>query len=270
MGRGMNTTTRELLISKVDVESLEEVKKVDVVACEVPLHIFVGNDHFVSILCSPTMLRELVVGHLLGEGVVNSVDEGVNIEFREKNRCFVTVDDVSDERVVALKPYARLIVSACGASGYGSLSDLLKDVELKPLPFWQVQAKIIVEGVRRLNTLGEVFRKTGGVHVAVLFKRDGEIVMVAEDVGRHNAVDKVIGAAALKREGLNECFLALSGRLTGDIVLKAVRVGVPIVASLSAAVDSGVEVAEKAGLTLVGFVRGNRMNIYTGSERIKL
>lgn len=264
----MNATTRELLISKVDVDTSEAVKKEDVVASEAPLHIFIGAAHYVSILCSPTMLKELVVGHLLGEGIVSSVDEGVNIEFREKNRCFVTL--AADERVVTLKPYSRLIVSACGATGYGSLTDLLEDVELKPLPSWQVQAKVIVESVKRLNMLGEMFRKTGGVHVAALFKRHGEVAMLAEDVGRHNTVDKVIGAVTLKGGGLNECFLALSGRLTGDIVLKAARAGVPIVASLSAAVDSGVEVAEKAGVTLVGFVRGNRMNIYAGSERIEL
>jgi len=264
----MNATTRELPISRVDVNTSEIVKKEDVVASEVPLHIFIGAAHFVSILCSPTMLKELVVGHLLGEGIMNSVDERANIEFREKNRCFVTPAD--DERGVALKPYTRLIVSACGATGYGSLSDLLEDVEWKPLPSWQIQAKIIVESVKRLNVLGKVFRKTGGIHVAALFKRDGEVVILAEDVGRHNAVDKVIGAAALEGGGLSECFLALSGRLTGDIVLKAARVGVPVVASLSAAVNSGVEVAEKAGVTLVGFVRGNRMNIYAGLERIKL
>jgi formate dehydrogenase accessory protein FdhD len=92
----------------------------------------------------------------------------------------------------------------------------------------------------------------------------------AEDVGRHNAVDKVIGITSLVRTDFDHCFLALSGRLTGDIVFKAARVRIPIIASLAAAIDSGIEVAKRANLTLVGFVRGRRMNIYAFPERIVL
>jgi len=87
-------------------------------------------------------------------------------------------------------------------------------------------------------------------------------------VGRHNAVDKVVGIGALKRLDFEECFLASSGRLTGDIVLKLARMRVPAAASLAAAVSSGVEVAERTGVTLIGFVRGKRMNVYTYPERI--
>jgi len=93
-------------------------------------------------------------------------------------------------------------------------------------------------------------------------------VAFAEDVGRHNAVDKAIGIGALNETDFGECFLALSGRLTGDMALKAARVGLPIVASLAAAIDSGIAVAKDAGLTLIGFVRGKRMNIYNFPERI--
>jgi formate dehydrogenase accessory protein FdhD len=113
-----------------------------------------------------------------------------------------------------------------------------------------------------------VFRKTGGVHVAAIYDREGERKALAEDVGRHNAVDKVIGAGALKKIDFSDCFLALSGRLTAEIVLKAATMNLPIVASLAAAIDSGIAVANESGLTLAGFVRGNRMNIYAFPERI--
>ena len=92
---------------------------------------------------------------------------------------------------------------------------------------------------------------------------------LAEDVGRHNAVDKVIGAATTKNVELSNLFLALSGRLTGDIVLKAARTKIPIIASLSAAISSGLETANLTKITLIGFVRGQRMNVYTYPERIK-
>jgi FdhD protein len=131
-----------------------------------------------------------------------------------------------------------------------------------------VKAATISESVRRLNTLAKTFRETGGVHVAALYSKDGELQTLSEDVGRHNAVDKVIGAGALARLDFQKCFLASSGRLTGDIVLKAARMMIPIVASLAAAVDSGIDVAQQTGISLVGFVRGKRMNIYAGLERI--
>ncbi len=116
--------------------------------------------------------------------------------------------------------------------------------------------------------LAERFRKTGGVHVAALYSAKGELVALSEDVGRHNAVDKVIGVGTAKKLDFENLFLALSGRLTGDIVLKAARMRIPIVASMAAAVDSGVEAAQLTGITLIGFVRGKRMNVYTYPERI--
>ena len=131
-------------------------------------------------------------------------------------------------------------------------------------------ANIISQSVRNLNTIAENFRKTGGVHVAALYTTDGELVALAEDVGRHNAVDKVIGAGATKKMDFRNLFLALSGRLTGDIVLKAARMKIPVIASLAAAISSGLEAAQLTRVTLIGFVRGKRMNVYTYPERIVL
>ena len=106
------------------------------------------------------------------------------------------------------------------------------------------------------------------MHAAAICKADGSLVALAEDVGRHNAVDKAIGRAALDQTDFSECFLASSGRLSGDIVFKASQVGLPIVASLAAALSSGIEMAKLSNVTLAGFVRGKRMNIYTFPERI--
>lgn len=267
----MDIMTKEVMVSRIDVATGQVEKRMDLVAVEAPLHVFLGAIHFVSILCLPNLLKELVVGHLLGEGLVSSVDEISGVDFAEENKCYVTLQKTDVKKhVIISKPFARLIVSACGSVGYKSLSELLDTLEVKTLPSWQVKAKTISECVRRLNMLAEIFKKTGSVHIATLFKRDGELIVSAEDVGRHNAVDKVIGSAALSRQDLGKCLLALSGRLTGDIVLKAARVGVPIVASRAGAVDSGVEVAEKTGVTLIGFVRGNRMNVYGYPKRIRL
>jgi FdhD protein len=132
----------------------------------------------------------------------------------------------------------------------------------------KVKAEVVFNSVNQLNFKAEVFRQTGGVHAAAIYKADGSLVALAEDVGRHNAVDKVIGMAALKQISFGECFLTSTGRLSGDIVFKASKVGLPIVASLGAALDSGIAMAEAANLTLAGFVRGKRMNIYNAPKRI--
>jgi FdhD protein len=260
--------TRNASVSRIDVRTETVERKRDIIAREAPLHVFLNGIHFVSILSSPAMRTELVAGHLLGEGVIYSANEIQNLNWDEENRCTVSLrtNDAAD-RVVS-RSFTRLILSTCGNIRYRSLSELLDNVKLMPLPSWRVKAKTLLGCVRRLNTLADTFRTTGGVHVAGLFHRHGKLKVLAEDVGRHNAVDKVIGAVALEGEDLGCCFLGLSGRLTADIVLKAARVGIPVVASLAAAIDSGVVVAEKAGMTLVGFARGARMTVYTCPERI--
>ena len=129
-----------------------------------------------------------------------------------------------------------------------------------------VKAQVIFDSVNQLNFKAEGFRQTGGLHVAAIYKGDGTLVSLAEDVGRHNAVDKVIGMAALSKVDFSECFVALSGRISGDVAFKAAKVGLPIVASLSAALSSGIATAQESNVTLAGFVRGKRLNIYTSPE----
>ncbi|UCH31230.1 MAG: formate dehydrogenase accessory sulfurtransferase FdhD [Candidatus Bathyarchaeota archaeon] len=265
----MTTIVKKIPISKINVIDGIVEKRIEVVAREIALHVFLGSIHFVSILCSPALLKELVIGHLLGEGIIDSADEILNFEVDQENRCYVTFSEINEERHFAVsKPFAQLIVSACGSVGYKSLSELLDTIKLTPLLTWKVEAETVLRCVKQLNTLAETYRKTGGVHVAALFECDGQLVVSAEDVGRHNAVDKVVGAASMEQKNLRNCFLALSGRLTGDIVLKAARVGMPIVMSIAAPLDTGIEVAVKTGVTLIGFARGKKMNIYTNPERV--
>ncbi len=243
----------------------------DFVAEERPLYVFLNQAHYVTILCSPKQLKELAVGHLLSEGVLKSLDEIREVRLETDGKCRVRLKAGVDaeRRVSASQPFSRLIVSACGSPDYWPLSKLIDRLNLPRAPLGlKVEASIIAESVKCLNTLAETFRKTGGVHIAALYSAKGELLAAAEDVGRHNAVDKVIGAGALKKTDFTGCFIASSGRLTGDIVLKAARMRIPIVASMSAVVSSGFEVARRTGLTLIGFVRGRRMNVYTYSERV--
>ena len=110
---------------------------------------------------------------------------------------------------------------------------------------------------------------TGGTHSAAIFHEE-KLVAFAEDIGRHNAVDKVIGAAAMKKVEFSKCVIVSSGRQPANMVLKAARVGIPIVASIAGPVNSGVDIAIKTGVTLICFVRGQRMNVYSYPERVEV
>jgi len=258
---------RQIDITKVDLSSGKVQMIQDCVAEEVPLHLFVNNSFWATILCSPTNLKELAVGHLLSEGVLKSVEEIEEVTLKEAEAtCQVKLKPSinAEERMKLSRLHQRVITSACGSGSPYQYTGKTPKVKSR----LSVKAQVIFDSVNQLNFKAEGFRQTGGLHVAAIYHADGSLVALAEDVGRHNAVDKVIGMAALNRVDFSTCFIALSGRMSGDVAFKSAKVGLPIVASLSAALSSGVAMAETANLTLVGFVRGKRMNIYTIPERI--
>jgi len=258
---------KKVSITKLDLTSKMSKKATDFVAEEKPLHLFVNNTYWATILCSPADLKEMAVGHLLSEGVLKSTAEIDEVILKEdENSCYVKLkSEVKvEDRIKLSRLHARVVTSACGSGSPYQYTRKPAKVKSK----LTLKAEVLFNSVNQLNFKAELFRRTGGVHAAAIYKADGTLVAMAEDVGRHNAVDKVIGMAALNQTDFNECFLALSGRLSGDVVFKASKVGLPIVGSLAAALSSGIEMAEQANLTLVGFVRGKRMNIYTFDERI--
>ncbi|MEM2971398.1 MAG: formate dehydrogenase accessory sulfurtransferase FdhD [Candidatus Bathyarchaeia archaeon] len=260
---------REVEILRVDVSAKAVRKMRDFVAEEKPFSIRLNKVNYATIFCSPTNLKELVVGHLLSEGIVQSIDEIEETIINVKGVCNVKLRRGVDveKRLNQLKPFSRIIASACGGAAsprqyLGKLPKITSNLKVK--------AEVILNCVGRLNTEAETFRRTGGVHAAATYTSNGHLLAFAEDVGRHNAVDKAIGITAQNKSDFGSCFLALSGRLTGDITLKAAKVGIPIVASSTAAVDSGITIAKETCLTLIGFVRGKRLNIYNAPERILL
>jgi FdhD protein len=258
---------REVEIVKLDVATKTSKKVRDHVAEEKPLHLFVNNTYWATILCSPANLKEMAVGHLLSEGILKSTAEIEEIVLKEsENSCNVKLkaEVKVEDRLRLSRLHARVVTSACGGGSPYQYTRKPRKIKSK----LTVKAEVVFNSVNQLNFKAELFRTTGGVHAAAIYKGDGTLVALAEDVGRHNAVDKAIGIAALSQTDFSECFLASSGRLSGDVVFKAAKVGIPIVASLAAALDSGIEMAETANLTLAGFVRGKRMNIYTFPERI--
>jgi FdhD protein len=258
---------KKVSITRIDFSSKQAQRRTDFVAQEKPLFIFLNRVHYVTIFCSPNNLKELAVGHVLTEGIVKSVEEIQKISLNEEEgTCRLKLAPSVDieKRLKLARHISRVIFSACGSTTPFQPPTRLGRIKSD----LQVRAELIQDCVNQLNVKAEVFRKTGGVHAAAIYKADGSLIAFAEDVGRHNAVDKVIGTASLDATEFGKCFLASTGRLTGDIIVKVARVGLPIVSSLAAAIDSGIAVAKETGVTLIGFVRGKRMNVYCSPERV--
>ena len=266
----MSATTKTRIL-RIDISKGKAENAVDMIAQEIPLHIFFNRMLFVTILCSPLQLRELVVGHLLSEGIVKSPHDIDKIVLKDAQACHVYFKPRInlESRIKLATPFSRIITSACNPQDNWPLPRLIDRLKLPRVASkLHVEAQNILMSVKNLNLAGRVYRQTGGVHVATIHDESGKTLALAEDIGRHNAVDKTIGVAALNDVDLSKCFLAVSGRLTGDMVLKAARTGLPIVASQAAAIHSGVQVAKLCQVTIIGFTRGNRMNIYTYPDRI--
>lgn len=250
---------------------VEEIS--DRVVSEIPLRIMINETSYATIFCTPTSLRELVAGHLLSEGLVDSFREITSVEIDESLQCRVTIasEKSIQEKLAMITPFTRIITSGCGAEipwPFTKLKDRLgfRKVTSK----LETTARCILDAVRNLNAKASIYRQTGGVHASALYSKDGVELAFAEDVGRHNAMDKVIGVCAERDCEFGETFAVSTGRLSGDIVLKIARVGIPIVASISSVLSSGVEIAEYTGVTLIGFVRGNRMNVYNYPGRVRV
>ncbi len=260
---------RQVEIVKLDLATGKAEKMIDCVAEEVPLQISLNNSYTFVIWCSPSQFKELAVGYLLAENILRTVDEIKSLcSDEEKNKCeiYLTESVDLDERMKNSRRSTRIIPLIKASTSPYQHDEKIPVVKSN----LAVKAEVIMEGINQMNSLARGFKETGGLHDSGIFTADGKMVAFSEDVGRHNTVDKVIGQASLNREDFSQCFMIITGRVPGDMIYKAAKVGLPIVASVAAVLNSGISSAEKANIALVGFVRVHRMNVYTGLERIIL
>ncbi len=251
----------------------------DVAAVEEPLEIRLQGSPFVVTMRTPGADRELATGFLLSEGIIAGADDLGTIRHctgvdagAEGNVLDVTLVGAARDRADAALAARRLVTttSACGVCGRRSIEDLVSGIPRIGAD-WPMSAATVTTLPGCLRAAQVVFAETGGLHAAGLFDRDGLLVAVAEDVGRHNAVDKVIGAQLLAdRCPLGDRVLFVSGRTSFEIIQKATIAGIPIVAAVSAPSSLAIELAREGNVTLLGFVRGDTFNIYTGDHRIAL
>jgi FdhD protein len=250
----------------------------DLAATEEPLEIRLDNVPFVVTMRTPGADRELAAGFLLAERIIDGPDDLGTIQHCTDSEAaagnVLNVTLAGEAVIRARDALARRRVvtttSACGVCGRQSIDDLMAGIAPVALT-WSVSKDVIAALSDRLRASQATFDATGGLHAAGLFDRTGRLTAVAEDVGRHNAVDKVVGAQLLmERFPLSDHILFVSGRTSFEIVQKAVAARLPMVAAVSAPTSLAVDLARQASVTLLGFVRGGSFNIYATPGRVEL
>jgi FdhD protein len=254
-------------IRKVDQASV--IAEQDLLAVEEPLEIRLGERNVAITMRTPGNDEELAAGFLFTEGILRDRSEISAISPGERNRVTVTLKDESGVDFERLERNFY-VSSSCGVCGKASI----QAVEAIGCPILdrnkpRIDARLIHTLPEKLRANQMVFDRTGGLHAAGLFDTTGRLINAREDVGRHNAVDKLIGAAFLKGAlPLEDHVLMVSGRTSFELVQKALMAGIAVLAAVGAPSSLAVELALRYGMTLIGFVRDRRFNIYSGEARV--
>ncbi len=236
------------------------------VATEVPINIYVNDRYLITLLATPKLQRELALGWLFDEGVLQSLDAIREVTV-DKNDVSVKTNESLQEGKLQAVGVTRILTTACGLSISKFLKVMSETGKTSKRSDYKVKAGNIIRMIQELDNQAELFKLTGGTHASGLFEED-RLVALAEDIGRHNAIDKVIGIALQSNVDFSRCVLVSSGRQPADMVLKVARMNIPILASKASPIRSGIIAAKKTGVTLVCFVREQRMNVYTYPSRV--
>jgi FdhD protein len=252
---------------KVNILRLNEggaSEMVDTVVREFPLTIILNDQELVTMLCSPAGQKELAIGFLYSEGLIESREDIKNVTLHEGTGV-IRVETEGNNELDREALFNRLITSGCGrgASFYSATDITGKKVE----SLLQVSVGEILALTKDFQRRSETYRATGGVHSAALCDTSN-ILVFSEDIGRHNAMDKVFGECLLEGIPTDDRLVITSGRISSEILLKVARRNIPVLISKSAPTNLGIKMANELGVTLVGFVRGKRANVYTNTWRI--
>lgn len=268
-------------VSAVPVQRIEGASTTpvdDIVVVEEPLEIRLGYgsiDDRKEIRLSVTMRtpgneEDLVLGFLFTEGIIASAEDVVRVvpceNVKEEERGNVYRAELRP--VLQLDPYRWqrnfYTTSSCGVCGKSSIEAVHAQCRTRMGRAPILDPSVITALPERMRAAQTVFKHTGGIHAAALFATNGELLLLCEDIGRHNAVDKVIGSMIRTGRSVEECILLVSGRAGFELVQKAVMAGIPVMAAVGAPSSLAVRAAQESGLTLIGFLRGERFNFYSG------
>ena len=259
----MNSEIEKIPILRLTKEGRSNID--DIVAREFPLTIILNSQELVTLPCSPKDLRYLAIGFLFSEGLLRSKDEIKKIMVDDQ-RGVVRVETAEDTALANEPIFKRFITSGCGrGASFYSTADVQNQAKIQSR--MKISTRDVLSLVSDFQHRSQVYRSTGGVHSAALCDTES-ILVFSEDIGRHNAIDKIFGECVLKDIPTDERVVITSGRISSEILLKVAKRNIPILISKSAPTNLGMRLANDLGVTLVGFVRGERMNVYTNGWRV--
>ncbi|YCM45474.1 formate dehydrogenase accessory sulfurtransferase FdhD [Verrucomicrobiaceae bacterium 227] len=235
----------------------------DFVAVEEPLQVVVDGRPLAVLMRTPDHDEVLVMGFLLTEGIISTVGQvrRIDLEAKDNHALVFLIDDHECD-------WDRLTrhlfsASSCGLCGKATVDAILQNHP--PITHQlKVDREAILQAPSRMRKAQENFQSTGGIHASGIFSQSGDLLVLHEDIGRHNALDKVIGEGLIKGLDFSQCFLLVSGRISFELMQKAVAARLPLVAGISAPSSLAVEFAKDSGQTLIGFLRPPTMNLYAG------
>ncbi|MDW8799881.1 formate dehydrogenase accessory sulfurtransferase FdhD [Clostridium sp. A1-XYC3] len=259
----MNKTIKYSVVKydRTETETVEEI-----MIYEYPLSIILSDTHITTLTCTPENLKALVVGYLRTQGIIDSMEDIKTLEIDEKSGIArVNINSNMDK-----KPCRQVLPVGFNENNEKEFfQKLIRDLNCKV-----VKDNNITIGIEKIYHLmkenlsySEAFKQTGGAHSIALCDKE-KVLFICEDVARHNAVDKVMGEALIRNISLEDKILLISGRVSFEMVLKTSKSGIPIVVSKSAPTNLSIELSNALNITLIGFVRGEKANIYTNSYRV--
>ena len=241
----------------------------DTVAEESILHLVINSKITFDVIISPSDIKEFVIGNLYSERFIENVGEVTGYKEVIKNNLItvnIKLKNFEDKKIFLKKNY-NIIWTECGSSGeLTRLIDKLLPLKTKI----NLNAFDILSITNKIREKVDLFKQTGAFHYAFLFDSTLELLNYTYDIGRHNAVDKLIGGLVLKNVELEDKIIYVTGRVSSDIILKCLRAKIPVVVSRSAPLDNAVELANKYNICLIGFLRGKRFNIYSNQKAIQI
>jgi FdhD protein len=267
----------KVLIYNHDIFELKE----DNVAVEEPLEIKLTDTQDFPINLAVTMRTpgndlELVAGFLFSEGIIKNVEDIEKFEYEKdvfgienKNSVIIKIKANAEINLDTIKRNI-LTTSSCGICSSVYIDQIFKRIERLPKGDFKVNKDLILELPNFLNTYQSIFSKTGGVHASALFDKKGNLICIMEDVGRHNAMDKLVGKMLIERKiPLDDCIVLFSGRASFELVQKSILAGIPFIVAIGAPSSLAIELAKIFNVTLIGFLRNKKFNVYSGFHRLE-
>jgi FdhD protein len=261
---------RQRAAARVNIRRIQSESRLEVVTdhviVEEPLTIMIHSVGSFTVMCTPSDVDALAVGFIYSEGMIRSADEITTVATKDD---LPNVVGIEIQQPVQIGIARNLVVaSSCGMCGVRNIQKMLSDVPACSHTL-EVPEKLLLSVTEKLRPMQTTFALTGSSHAAALFDRDGTVLSFAEDIGRHNALDKAIGKCLLARRNTRGCGVAPSGRVSLEMVAKAARAGVELIVAVSGVSSYAIAAATRWNITLCGFVRNGKINIYTDPTRIR-